>query len=323
MSNFSDATVLITGGTGSIGGEILSHVLKHDVKKVVVFSRDEIKHFMLRHKYRDPRLVSVVGDIRNKQSIEKAFLKHLPDIVYHAAAMKHVDMCEEFPTETAYTNIIGTQNVVDAAYNTDTDTLVTISTDKSVSPVNVLGATKLVAERITLNADYTCVRFGNVACTRGSVIPVFVENIRNGLPLMITNMGVSRFLIEKEDAVRLVMKATQLSNGNDIFILKMKAFDMYLLADVFYSKYGAKFSVTGLKPGERLHEDLLHETEYDIVTSMEDFYVLSGAVGMNTCISGSQQKSMNKYSSKNAPKFEREELERIIDNYIKSEGIVL
>jgi UDP-N-acetylglucosamine 4,6-dehydratase/5-epimerase len=317
MNKFDGANVLITGGTGSIGGELLSRVLQEDIHKVIVFSRDEIKHFMLRQKYRDPRIINIVGDIRDKHSVERLFYNHPPDIVYHAAAMKHVDMCEEFPCETAMTNIIGTQNVVDAADANDVETLVTISTDKSVSPVNVLGATKLVAERITLNADYTCVRFGNVAGTRGSVIPVFVENVRNHLPINITDTRVTRFLIEKKDATDLVLKATELSDGGSIYIMKMKAFNLADLAGIFQKNYGSVVSVTGIKPGERLHEDLLHETEYANAFEIDNFYVVRTTTDEEDVPVG------KKYSSFDAGKFTIPELESIVERYLKSEEIIL
>jgi len=170
-------TVLVTGGTGSIGSEIVKQLLDYEVNKVIIFSRDEIKHFLVKKRILNERLVTVVGDVRDYRSVQRVFEEFNIDLIYHAAAMKHVVICEDFPIESAKTNILGTQNVVDLAIKFGIQKMITISTDKSAYPVNVMGATKFIGERITLNANFSCVRFGNVANSRGSVIPVFIDNL--------------------------------------------------------------------------------------------------------------------------------------------------
>ncbi len=278
-TDIEDRTTLITGGTGSIGYEIVRQLLAEGVEKVVVFSRDETKHFLLRKRLSTERLETVVGDVRDFRSVQHVFGQFDFDAVYHAAAMKHVSICEFSPAETARTNILGTQNVVDAALDHDVPTLITISTDKSVYPTNVMGATKFIAEKITLNAEYTCVRFGNVANSRGSVIPVFMEDILNGRPITVSDLDVTRFMMRIEDAVRLVIEASKYCQGGEVFVLKMKAFRLGDLVEVLTEimpkvKAPVKVEVCGLTPGEKLHEDLLDETELNRIYEIDDMYVV-------------------------------------------------
>jgi len=266
-------TVLVTGGTGSIGSEIVKQIFNYEINKVIIFSRDEIKHFLIKKRILDERLETVVGDIRDYRSVQRVFEDFDIDLIYHAAAMKHVVLCEDFPIESAKTNIFGTQNVVDLAVKYGVPKLLTISTDKSAYPVNVMGATKFIAEKITLNANYSCVRFGNVANSRGSVIPVFIDNLLNKKPISITDPNVTRFIIGIPDAVKLVIKATRCAKGGDIFILKMKAFKLGDLLDVILdriaprldiSKEDIKVNVTGLVLGEKLHEDLINKINVEV-----------------------------------------------------------
>ena len=204
-------TVLVTGGTGSIGSEIVKQIFNYEINKVIIFSRDEIKHFLIKKRILNERLETVVGDIRDYRSAQRVFEENDIDLIYHAAAMKHVVLCEDFPIESAKTNIFGTQNIVDLAVKYGVPKLLTISTDKSAYPVNVMGATKFIAEKITLNANYSCVRFGNVANSRGSVIPVFIDSLLNNMPINISDPNVTRFGIP--DAVKLVIKATRYEKG--------------------------------------------------------------------------------------------------------------
>ncbi|KAF5437632.1 NDP-sugar epimerase [Candidatus Methanophagaceae archaeon] len=276
-------TVLVTGGTGSIGSEIVNQILDCKVKKVMIFSRDEIKHFLVKRRILDTRLETVVGDVRDYRSIQRVFEESDIDLIYHAAAMKHVVICEDFPIESAKTNIFGTQNVVDLALKYKIPKMVTISTDKSAYPVNVMGATKFIAERITLNANFSCVRFGNVANSRGSVIPVLIDNLLNKKPITITDPNVTRFIIGIPDAVKLVIKATEYAKGGEIFILKMKAFRLRDLLEVILdgiapklniSKEEVEVDVMGLVPGEKLHEDLINNTETNRVYELDGMYVI-------------------------------------------------
>jgi UDP-N-acetylglucosamine 4,6-dehydratase len=280
---FSGKKILVTGGTGSIGSCIVRELLKFGVSEICVFSRDEIKQFMMRKIIGDKRLNFIVGDVREYGSLEKAFETSNFDIVYHAAAMKHVVICEENPIEAVKTNIFGTQNVVDLARKYGVPKLINISTDKAVSPCNVMGATKLIGERIVLNANYTSVRFGNVAGSRGSVIPVLIEEMIRKRQVSITNPHVTRFIMKISDAVKLVLNATQHAKGGEIFVLKMKAFKLSDLVDVLVNyvapKVGVrseeiKVNVTGLVPGEKLHENIVDELEVPYLHDLGDFYVI-------------------------------------------------
>ncbi|HJH28046.1 MAG TPA: hypothetical protein C5S37_15080, partial [Methanophagales archaeon] len=320
-------TVFVTGGTGSIGSEIVKQVLDYEVNKVIIFSRDEIKHFLVKKRILDDRLETVVGDVRDYRSIQRVFEENDIDLVYHAAAMKHVVICEDFPIESAKTNIFGTQNVVDLAIKYEVPKLITISTDKSAYPVNVMGASKFIAERITLNASYSCVRFGNVANSRGSVIPVFIDNLLNRKPISITDSNVTRFIIGIPDAVKLVIKATEYARGGEIFILKMKAFRLGDLLDVILdriapkldiSKENIEVNITGLVSGEKLHEDLINNTESNQIYELDDMYVI-----LRNNEDGSKYQNIKKidlyeYTSKDVESISKDEIEEIVMKYLKN-----
>ncbi len=317
--------VLITGGTGSIGSEIVKQILDYDVNKVIIFSRDEIKHFLIKKRILDDRLETVVGDIRDYRSIRRIFEEFDIDLIYHAAAMKHVVICEDFPIESARTNIFGTQNLVDLGMKYGVPKMITISTDKSTYPVNVMGATKFIAERITLNANYSCVRFGNVANSRGSIIPVLVDNLLNKKPIGITDPNVTRFMIGIPDAVKLVIKATKYAKGGEIFILKMKAFKLGDLLDVIIERIAPKLglsekaievNVTGLVSGEKLHEDLINSTESNRVCELDDMYMI---LRNNEDVSKYQnikKIDLHEYTSKDVELISKDEIEEIVIKYL-------
>lgn len=287
--------ILVIGGTGSIGTELVKQSLALGARKVIVFSRDETKHFMLRKRFRDERLSTVVGDVRNIRSVEKAFdtkaLTHnypAPvDILYHAAAMKHVIMCEETPFESVMTNVIGTQNVIDTAVKQDVLKAITISTDKAFLPTTAMGATKLLAERITLNAGYSCVRFGNVANSRGSVIPVYVEDLLNDNPLYVSNPDVTRFIMRISDAVRLIIESTD-KLQKEIYVLPMPAFRLGDLVDVMTDRIAPKLKVKArIENGVPFPNEKQHESLSDSI------------------------------SSEHATMLSKNELEEIVDEYLK------
>ncbi|MFZ7131987.1 MAG: SDR family NAD(P)-dependent oxidoreductase [Eubacteriales bacterium] len=332
-------TILITGGTGSIGGEIVTQALQLGAKKVIVFSRDEIKHFLMRKRIEDDRLETFVGDIRNTRSIEMVFMKYHIDIIYHAAAMKHVVMCDQFPLEAVETNIRGTQNLVDMTLKYKVSKMINISTDKAVYPINILGITKFAAEKIILNANkmkenspiFASVRFGNVVNSRGSVIPVYIDNLLHNNPLEVTNPEVTRFFMEIPDAIRLVIKAADYAKGGEIFILKMKAFKLGDLVDVIVRRIAGKLNIpssdvrlniTGLFPGEKLHEDLLSEAEVLHTGELEDmFVVLPDGSDMTDHLSLKRANSL-KYNSENAEIINKEELENMVLKYLSINNII-
>jgi FlaA1/EpsC-like NDP-sugar epimerase len=338
-SKFAGKTVLVTGGTGSIGSEIVKHLLAADAAKVIVFSRDEIKHFLMRSRLRNDSLETIVGDARNITSIEQVFNRFDIDIIFHAAAMKHVVMCEEFPMEAVETNISGTQNVVDMALKYKVPKMITISTDKAASPINILGATKFIAERITLNGNrisrgkqkFACVRFGNVACSRGSVIPVLLDNLLYRKPLQITNVDVTRFMMEIPDAVKLIIEASDQVLGGEIFILKMKAFKLGDLSDVIVDKIAPKLGIpkkdikleiSGLINGEKLHEELVFESEYNRLFELGDKYIILPDNTSAAKYPGISKVTVNKYCSNDSELLTKTEIENIILKYLKANALI-
>ncbi len=327
--------ILVTGGTGSIGGEIVRQCLRLGASKVIVLSRDEIKQFMMRKNIADPRLETVVSDVRDSRGMAQAFDQFHVDIVYHAAAMKHVTMCEDYPLEAVRTNVVGVKNVVDLALQFHVPKMISISTDKAVYPVNVMGATKSIAERITLNANgtcggqqsFSCVRFGNIAVSRGSVICVFAANLLHGKPLEVSNLEATRFTMEVADAVNLVLKATENARGGEIFILKMKAFKLGDLVDVMVNRIApslnipkdrVEYHVTGLVHGEKLHEDLVSESESFRTYEFDGMYVV---LPNETCAIDYPRLrpvSLLRYSSSDVELISKDDIESIALGYLRS-----
>jgi UDP-N-acetylglucosamine 4,6-dehydratase len=331
----SGKTVLVTGGTGSIGTEIVRQALAQGANKVVVFSRDEIKHFLMKKRIADNRLETIIGDVRNLRSVERVFTRVSVDIIYHAAAMKHVVMCEDFPLEAVETNIVGTQNLVDLAMRYGVSKMLTISTDKAAYPVNIMGATKFIAERITLNANeicksnqaFSCVRFGNVASSRGSVIPVYIDNLLNRIPLQVTDPEVTRFVMEIPEAVKLIITATGYAQGREIFILKMKAFRLGDLVAVILdgiaprlniAKESVELNVIGLVPGEKLHEDLINDAESSRICELDDMYVVLPDNESYPRLANMRSVSLPRYTSRDVELISRGEIEEIVVKYLKN-----
>lgn len=283
--------VLVTGGAGSIGSEIVQKALSKGAEEVIIFDVDEIRLFALSKMINDERLKYFVVDVRNSRSIERAFNQiGKITVIFHTAAMKHVVVCEENPIEAVLTNIIGTQNVVDTALKWDVPTSVLISTDKAVDPINVMGATKFIAEKIFLTMAQKCVgqnfsivRFGNVANSRGSVIPILIESLLRKKEIVITNPDVTRFIMRIKDAVELIFKPLDISVGGEIFVLKMPAFKLGDLADVMTNYVAphvgikskeACIKITGLVRGEKIHEKLFRKDELENVVDLGDFYAI-------------------------------------------------
>jgi len=334
-SGLAGKSVLVTGGSGSIGSEIVVQALRQDVRRVVVFSRDEVKHFMMRKRFSDERLQTIVGDVRDIRSTEQIFVNFDIDIIYHAAAMKHVVMCEDFPMESVHTNVVGTQNIVDLALKYRVPRMIAISTDKAAYPTNVMGACKFIAERMATNANrlskegqvFSCVRFGNVANSRGSVIPVFIEDLLNRRPLQVSDPAVTRFTMEIHEAVALVIKATELARGGETFILKMKAFRLGDLVEVMTKRIAPKLSIpegnvesmmTGLVAGEKLHEDLINDTESTRLYELEDMYALLPAGYPTGSPMTAHKASLRRYNSSDAELISPDELENIVLKYVQT-----
>ena len=288
---FKNKKILITGGTGSIGQEILREIIKHEPTVVRIIDIDETKQFELQQEYQAYDNVRfLLGDIRDKDRLSRA-IEDI-DIVFHTAALKHVLACEYNPFEAVKTNVIGIQNLIDVAMDEEVEKVIFTSSDKAVNPTNVMGATKLLAERLITSANYykgarrtifSSVRFGNVLGSRGSVIPLFKKQIEKGGPVTITNNEMTRFIMPMQDAISLLFKATELAQGGEIFIFKMEAIKITDLAEVMVEdlapKYGytpeeVKMEIIGTKPGEKLYEELMTEDEARRALETEDMFIL-------------------------------------------------
>jgi len=261
--------ILITGGTGSFGGTFARYLLKLQPKRIAIFSRGEKKQFDMRNEYNDDRLEFVIGDVRDKESIGMAM--EGIDFVFHAAALKQVPACEFFPMEAIKTNVLGGANVVDAAIKHNVQKVVVLSTDKAVYPINAMGISKALMEKIMIsrardvrNKTVLCgVRYGNVMCSRGSVLPLFADLIRQGKPLTITNKDMTRFLLSLDDSVDLVFLALVKGKEGSIFVKKAPAATIEILANAMISIFSAKSGVkdVGIREGEKMHETLVTREE--------------------------------------------------------------
>lgn len=285
---FKNKTILITGGCGSIGSEIVKQLLRYQPKTIRIFERSETAIFRLSQELRSEKIRNLIGDVCDKDRLLRAM--DGVDIVFHAAAMKHVPLCEYNPFEAVRTNVIGTQNLVEVARRSGVERFVSISTDKAVNPTSTMGATKLLGEKIVANAaisgektKFCCVRFGNVLASAGSVIPVFEKQIREGTTITVTSREMTRFFMGIDDAVRLVLDAARLARLGEIFILKMKPLRIIDLAEVLaeelaprYGKKPAKitYKIIGMRPGEKLHEPLITEEEMLYMTETKEMFVL-------------------------------------------------
>jgi UDP-glucose 4-epimerase len=268
---FDGKTVLVTGGTGSFGNVVARHFLKNtDIREVRIFSRDEKKQEDMRLELKNPRLKFYIGDVRDYGSVEQA-LRGV-DYVFSAAALKQVPSCEFYPMEAVRTNVLGTENVLNAAVATGVKKLVVLSTDKAVYPVNAMGMSKALMEKLAVaksrsfNADQITIcatRYGNVMASRGSVIPLFIKQIREGAPLTVTDPTMTRFLMSLDDAMRLVFFAFENAKGGDIFVQKAPASTIYDLAVAVKELFAAKneIRVIGTRHGEKKHETLLNREE--------------------------------------------------------------
>jgi UDP-N-acetylglucosamine 4,6-dehydratase/5-epimerase len=266
-----DKTILITGGTGSFGNAVLSRSLREEFSEIRIFSRDEKKQEDLRHKYRDPKIKFHIGDVRDPQSVLAAM--HGVDYVFHAAALKQVPSCEFHPLEAVKTNVLGTENVIEAAIRCGVQRVVCLSTDKAVYPINAMGISKAMMEKVmvaksrTLERTGTVVcgtRYGNVMASRGSVIPLFVDQLRANQPLTVTDPGMTRFMMTLDQAVDLVLYAFQNGKNGDIFVQKAPAATIGVLARAICELAGRadhEIRVIGTRHGEKLYEALLSREE--------------------------------------------------------------
>ena len=287
MSSFKDKVLLITGGTGSFGNAVLNRFLKTDIKEIRVFSRDELKQDNMRHEYQAKypndfqKIKFYIGDVRDIQSIKNAM--YGVDYIFHAAALKQVPSCEFFPIEAVKTNVLGTENVLTAAIECGVKRVVCLSTDKAAYPVNAMGTSKAMMEKVivaksrTVSPEKTsimCTRYGNVLASRGSVIPLFISQINAGNPLTVTDPAMTRFVMTLEEAVDLVLFAFENGESGDIFVQKAPACTIEVLAkavkELFHAENEVK--VIGIRHGEKMYETLLTDEECAHAIDLGDFY---------------------------------------------------
>lgn len=281
MSIFKDKVLLITGGTGSFGNAVLNRFLKTDIKEIRIFSRDEKKQEDMRIKYKNDKIKFYIGNVRDYRSIEDAM--DGVDYIFHAAALKQVPSCEFFPVEAVKTNVLGTENVLEAAINHNVKKVIVLSTDKAAYPINAMGMSKAMMEKVAIakgrnlkeNQTVICrTRYGNVMASRGSVIPLFCEQIEKGLPLTITNPDMTRFMMTLEDAVDLVIFAFEHGNQGDLFVQKAPAATIDVLAHAIkeLKNPDAKINVIGTRHGEKLYEVLVTKEEMVNAEDLGDYF---------------------------------------------------
>lgn len=280
---FKNKILLITGGTGSFGNAVLKHFLKYELKTIHIFSRDEKKQEDMRIKFKDDRINFIIGDVRDFDSINNAM--NGVDYVFQAAALKQVPSCEFYPMQAVKTNIIGSENVLEAAARNNVKKVVVLSTDKAVYPINTMGMTKALMEKMAIskardtrvksNEGIICAtRYGNVMCSRGSIIPLFIKQIKEGNPLTITNPNMTRFMMSLDDSVDLVLYAFENANPGDIFVQKAPAATIGVLAKALLEIFNAKneIQIIGARHGEKMFESLCGREEMSKAEDMGDFY---------------------------------------------------
>ena len=281
---FKNKTIVITGGTGSFGNAVMKRFLHTDVKEIRIFSRDEKKQDDMRKLYKNDKLKFYIGDVRDLGSVKNTM--HGVDYIFHAAALKQVPSCEFFPMEAVKTNVIGTDNVLTAAIESGVKKVICLSTDKAVYPINAMGISKAMMEKVfiakskTVDPDRTLIcgtRYGNVMASRGSVIPLFVEQIKNRQSLTVTDPNMTRFLMSLEDAVELVIFAFENAEAGDIMVQKAPASTMGDLAQAVKELFNAdnEIKIIGTRHGEKLFETLLTKEEYIVAKDMGNFFRVS------------------------------------------------
>jgi UDP-glucose 4-epimerase len=279
---FKNKTLLITGGTGSFGNAVLRRFLDTDVQEIRIFSRDEKKQEDMRKKYNDSKLKFYIGDVRDVNSVNDAMRG--VDYVFHAAALKQVPSCEFYPMQAVQTNVIGTENVLNCAIQANVKKVIVLSTDKAVYPINAMGVSKAMMEKVAvaksrnLNENETiicCTRYGNVMASRGSVIPLFIDQVKKGKDITITDPAMTRFMMTLDQAVELVLFAYKHGNNGDIFVQKAPAATIELLANTLIKLLGRpehNIKVIGTRHGEKLYEALLTREEMVSAENMGDYY---------------------------------------------------
>ncbi len=314
---FENKNILVIGGTGTIGQALVNRIVLQKPKVVRIFSRDEFKQHQMQQKLEGFRNIRfLLGDVRDKERIYKAM--HGIDVVFDLAALKHVPACEYNPFEAVKTNVLGTQNVIECSIENKVKRVIYASSDKAVSPTNTMGATKLLAERLIVSADYwkggktpifAAVRFGNVVNSRGSVVPLWEEQILNKREITVTDPDMTRFMISIDSAVALTLNACEMAKGGEIFVLKMPVVRLGDLAEAVIGKVCGRHGIPvsevgiktiGLRPGEKMYEELMTEDEAQYAVEYDDMYTIQPIIGtmkaLSVCHKGYRSDFENKSS---------------------------
>jgi len=326
LAEFTGKNILITGGTGSIGLGLIRELIKQKPRAIRIFTNDENSIFETRRIIgNNPIFTFMMGDVRDRDRLNLAIRN--ADIVFHAAAMKHVDICEQNPFDAVKTNVIGTSNILEAALLEDVSKFILISTDKATNPTSTLGASKLLAERLTAKASsyrgrgkttFAIVRFGNVIGSRGSVFQIFLEQIRKGLPITVTDKRMTRFIMSIPEAASLILKITHIAKDGEIFILKMPSVRITDLAKGVLEVYNKRYSTNKMKiplristarEGERFHEYLISPDEIPFCYDLGNMYKIAREVNK-------KQNSIEQFSSETAPKISQENLHKILNELL-------
>lgn len=323
---FKDKKILITGGTGSIGLGIIKQLIKFKPSAIRIFTNDENSIFEVKNILgNNPIFTFMVGDVRDKDRLNLAIRD--VDIVYHAAAMKHIDICEQNPFDAVKTNVIGTSNILEASLIENVSKFVLISTDKATHPTTTLGASKLLAERLTLDASayrgmgktiFSIVRFGNVIGSRGSVFQIFLQQLKKKIPLTVTDVRMTRFIMSISEAAYMILKVTSISKDGETFILKMPSIRIEDLAKEMIHVYHTRFpneknlppiKISKARERERLHECLITGDETPYCIDIKDMYKIART-------KSEKKMSVDQFSSETAPKISHERLHKIIDELL-------
>ena len=319
--------VLITGGTGSLGIALTKRLLQENVDTIRIFSRNENKQLEMDSKFHDDRLRFLLGDVRDYNRLTRAFEDI--DIVFHAAALKHVPIIEYNPFEAIKTNVIGSQNVIDACLEEDVEKAICVGTDKAVSPLNTYGATKLLMEKLFITASnylkkerhktkFIALRYGNVLGSSGSVIPKFINQIKNNGKITITDSNMTRFSISIDEALDFILKATEIGKGSEIFVPKLRAYSLMDVKDALFDLLGkTDEQIVGIRPGEKLHEILINNEEMNYCWEYQEMYMIVDP-SLRKFISLTNElpekkkiENMEVYSSDAVEKISKEELKKI------------
>ena len=324
--NFKDKTLLITGGSGSFGNAVLKRFLDTDIGEIRIFSRDEKKQDDMRHLYNSQKVKYYIGDVRDKRSLDYAMID--VDYLFHAAALKQVPSCEFFPMEAVRTNVMGTENVIDSAIEHGVKRVINLSTDKAVYPINTMGISKALGEKVAIaksrgtgnkNTTICCTRYGNVMASRGSVIPLFTDQIKAKKPITITDPAMTRFMMTLDEAVNLVLYAFANANPGDIFFQKAPAATIETLASALIQLFNSKseIKVIGTRHGEKVFETLINREEMVIAEDLGEYYRISADsrdLNYERYFSEgeSEVSNMEEYTSHNTKRLDVEEMKELL-----------